>query len=156
MKRRDRSWKEFPEVAEHGFEESSLELGVEKRGSDAVFAKAGLVYSIHSQHVHGDGAFILPISLQLHHTKDALLEEYSVALQVYGLSSADLCELARNSVLQSGFEHPFKIHFLGRNYTKPGPAGNDIHLTNVPNQRLLFRHEALEGELDLVRRMATV
>ena len=92
--------------------------------------------------------------LQLHHTKDALLEEYSVALQVYGLSSADLCELARNSVLQSGFEHPFKVHFLGRDYTKPGPAGNNIHLTNVPNQRLLFRYEALMGELELLKEMA--
>jgi AMP deaminase len=35
--------------------------------------------------------------LQLHHTKDALLEEYSVALQVYGFTSCDLCELSRNS-----------------------------------------------------------
>ena len=54
--------------------------------------------------------------LQLHFTKDALLEEYSVARQVYALSNCDVCELARNSVLQSGFEHPFKRHFIGKNY----------------------------------------
>ena len=91
--------------------------------------------------------------LQLHHTKDALLEEYSVALQVYGLTSCDLCELARNSVLQSGFEHPFKVHFLGENYMKVGPRGNDIHLTNVPNIRLTYRHEILTSEKSLVRGM---
>ena len=91
--------------------------------------------------------------LQLHHTKDALLEEYSVALQVYGLTSCDLCELARNSVLQSGFEHPFKVHFAGENYMKEGPAGNAIHLTNVPNIRLTYRHEILTSEKNLVAEM---
>ena len=25
------------------------------------------------------------------------------------MSTADVCEIARNSVLQSGFEHPFKV-----------------------------------------------
>ena len=88
--------------------------------------------------------------LQLHHTKDALLEEYSVALQVYGLRKADLCELARNSVLQSGFEHPFSP-FSSDCQCPLGPAGNNIHLTNVPNQRLLFRY-GLVGELELLRR----
>lgn len=32
------------------------------------------------------------------------MEEYSIAAQVWKLSSCDMCELARNSVLQSGFE----------------------------------------------------
>jgi AMP deaminase len=39
----------------------------------------------------------------LHYTKDPLLEEYSVASQVWKLNSIDQCEIARNSVLQSGF-----------------------------------------------------
>ena len=82
-----------------------------------------------------------------------MLEEYSVALQVYGLTSCDLCELARNSVLQSGFEHPFKVHFAGENYMKEGPAGNAIHLTNVPNIRLTYRHEILTSEKNLVAEM---
>lgn len=33
------------------------------------------------------------------------MEEYSIAAQVWQLSNCDRCELARNSVLQSGFPH---------------------------------------------------
>jgi len=36
------------------------------------------------------------------------MEEYSIAAQVWKLSSVDMCELARNSVLMSGFSH--KVH----------------------------------------------
>jgi len=89
--------------------------------------------------------------LMLAMTKEPLLEEYAVASQVYKLSSADLCEVARNSVLQSGFEYPFKAHFLGANFAEPGPDGNDIHFTNVPYIRTQFRLEALRGELELLR-----
>ena len=32
------------------------------------------------------------------------MEEYSIAAQVWKLSQTDMCELARNSVLMSGFE----------------------------------------------------
>jgi len=31
------------------------------------------------------------------------MEEYSIAAQVWKLSSADMCELAHNSVIMSGF-----------------------------------------------------
>ena len=89
--------------------------------------------------------------LQLHFTKDALLEEYSVARQVYGLSNCDVCELARNSVLQSGFEHPFKRHFLGKNYKKDGISGNDMTMTNVPDIRVVYRHETLQEEWNLLK-----
>ncbi|ETV96870.1 AMP deaminase [Aphanomyces invadans] len=85
--------------------------------------------------------------LMLHYTKDPLLEEYSVAAQVWKLSGTDICEIARNSVLQSGFEHPFKQHFLGKKYYLPGAAGNDIRMSNVPNIRLDYRHETLTSEL---------
>lgn len=37
------------------------------------------------------------------------MEEYSIATQVWKLSSCDMCELARNSVLMSGFSQ--KVHF---------------------------------------------
>ena len=33
------------------------------------------------------------------------MEEYSIAAQVWKLSSVDMCELARNSVIMSGFPH---------------------------------------------------
>ena len=36
------------------------------------------------------------------------MEEYSIAAQIFKLSSSDLCELARNSVLMSGFSHDVK------------------------------------------------
>ena len=37
--------------------------------------------------------------LMLHYTKDALVEEYSVATQVWKLSSIDQCEIARNRLV---------------------------------------------------------
>lgn len=36
------------------------------------------------------------------------MEEYSIAAQVWKLSSCDMCELARNSVIMSGFPHKVK------------------------------------------------
>ena len=125
--------------------------------------------------------------LQLHYTKEPIVEEYCVAAQVrsvlvcatprthspraqvWKLNSCDLCELARNSVLQSGFEYPFKAHFLGTTQTYAclrlalppknatpicagekhylhGTAGNDGSVTNVPNIRIHFRQE-LHGEV---------
>lgn len=85
--------------------------------------------------------------LMLHYTKDPLLEEYSVAAQVWKLSAADQCEIARNSVLQSGWEDKFKRHFLGKDYC-------DIHMTNVPEIRLRFRQETLEGEVGQIEKFA--
>jgi AMP deaminase len=80
--------------------------------------------------------------LQIHLTKEPLVEEYSIAasvrslslfvclyafyqyttdnayildilhLQVWKLSSCDLCEIARNSVYQSGFSHALKVRLF--------------------------------------------
>ncbi|XP_014293002.1 AMP deaminase 2 [Halyomorpha halys] len=85
--------------------------------------------------------------LQFHFTKEPLMEEYSIAAQVWKLSSCDMSELARNSVLMSGFPHRSKQYWLGPNYTKEGVAGNDITRTNVPDIRVAFRHETLVDEL---------
>ncbi|XP_066262806.1 AMP deaminase 2 isoform X4 [Euwallacea similis] len=84
--------------------------------------------------------------LQFHFTKEPLMEEYSIAAQVWKLSSCDMCELARNSVLMSGFPHKSKQYWLGPNYTKEGVAGNDIARTNVPDIRVAFRYETLIDE----------
>ena len=81
--------------------------------------------------------------LMLHYTKDALIEEYSIAGQVWKLSNTDQCELARNSVLQCGWSAQLKTHFLGKEYS-------DIRETNVPHVRLLFRKETLQHELALL------
>jgi AMP deaminase len=75
------------------------------------------------------------------------MEEYSIAAQVWKLSSSDMCELARNSVLQSGFPHETKLHWLGPNYMEEGTQGNDITRTNVPDIRVAFRHETMITEL---------
>ncbi|XP_067641734.1 AMP deaminase 2 isoform X2 [Eurosta solidaginis] len=85
--------------------------------------------------------------LQFHFTKEPLMEEYSIAAQVWKLSSCDMCELARNSVTMSGFPHKVKQHWLGPNYTREGVAGNDITRTNVPDIRVAYRSETLLDEL---------
>ncbi|XP_059609601.1 AMP deaminase 2 isoform X2 [Phlebotomus argentipes] len=86
--------------------------------------------------------------LQFHFTKEPLMEEYSIATQVWKLSSCDMSELARNSVFMSGFPHKMKQHWLGPNYTQEGVAGNDVTRTNVPDIRVAFRHETLSDELN--------
>eukprot|EP00090_Calanus_glacialis_P041983 TRINITY_DN7461_c0_g1_i1.p1 TRINITY_DN7461_c0_g1~~TRINITY_DN7461_c0_g1_i1.p1 ORF type:complete len:754 (-),score=227.80 TRINITY_DN7461_c0_g1_i1:226-2487(-) len=88
--------------------------------------------------------------LQFHFTKEPLMEEYSIAAQIWKLSSCDLCELARNSVITSGFSHHVKQHWLGTNYTLEGVAGNEVSRTNVPNIRVAYRYETLMDELSNV------
>lgn len=106
------------------------------------------------------------------------MEEYSIATQVWKLSSCDMCELARNSVLMSGFSHKVppppnrgpsrrlhvppplhpsaslcpqvKSYWLGPHYLKEGPEGNDIRRTNVPDIRVGYRFETLCQELTLI------
>ena len=53
--------------------------------------------------------------------------------------SCDLSEVARNSVLQSGFPHSAKQHWLGPEYFRPGVAGNCVKRTNIPNIRVAYR-----------------
>ncbi|KAJ8478791.1 hypothetical protein OPV22_022518 [Ensete ventricosum] len=88
--------------------------------------------------------------LQIHLTKEPLVEEYSIAASVWKLSSCDLCEIARNSVLQSGFSHALKSHWIGKSYYKRGPEGNEIHKTNVPHIRVEFRNMIWKEEMQLV------
>ncbi|KAI7743857.1 hypothetical protein M8C21_025917 [Ambrosia artemisiifolia] len=88
--------------------------------------------------------------LQIHLTKEPLVEEYSIAASVWKLSACDLCEIARNSVYQSGFSHVLKSHWIGPEYYKRGPDGNDIHKTNVPHIRLEFRDMIWREEMQQV------
>ncbi|KAG9117267.1 AMP deaminase [Ceratobasidium sp. 392] len=88
--------------------------------------------------------------LQFHFTKEPLLEEYSVAAHIYKFGQSGLAELARNSVIQSGFEMEVKRHWIGQKWYLPGAAGNDINKTNVPDKRLAFRHNTLMEELTLI------
>ncbi|CAK7343874.1 unnamed protein product [Dovyalis caffra] len=88
--------------------------------------------------------------LQIHLTKEPLVEEYSIAASVWKLSACDLCEIARNSVYQSGFSHALKSHWIGKEYYKRGPDGNDIHKTNVPHIRVEFRDAIWREEMQQV------
>lgn len=88
--------------------------------------------------------------LQIHLTKEPLVEEYSIAASVWRLSSCDLCEIARNSVYQSGFSHALKSHWIGKEYYKRGPDGNDIQRTNVPHIRVEFRETIWREEMQKV------
>ena len=75
-----------------------------------------------------------------------------VLSQFYKLSSVDHCELARNSVLQSGFEHSVKQHWLGSKYAE---GVNDITRSNVPPTRIEFRRDTLQEELRLIKTLET-
>ncbi|XP_065117582.1 AMP deaminase 3 isoform X1 [Paramisgurnus dabryanus] len=88
--------------------------------------------------------------MQFHYTKEALMEEYAIAAQLWKLSTCDVCEIARNSVLQSGHSHEEKKHFIGVNYLKDGPEGNDIRRTNVAQIRMAYRYETLCNELSFL------
>eukprot|EP01041_Mallomonas_annulata_P004419 gene4419-8800_t len=92
--------------------------------------------------------FYQGLNVSLSTGKDPLVEEYSIAAQVWKLSSTDMCEIARNSVLQSGWEAVYKRHFLGDDYC-------DIAETNVPEIRLRYRQETLDGETAYLEMGAT-
>ena len=87
--------------------------------------------------------------LQFAFTKEPLIEEYSVAAQICKFSAVDMCELAKNSVEQSGFELILKQRWLGANCGLPGVAGNNVAKSNVPDIREEYRQETLLGELSL-------
>jgi AMP deaminase len=90
--------------------------------------------------------------LQFAFTKEPLIEEYAVAAQIYKLSPVDMCELAKNSVLQSGYELCIKRSWLGPNCHKSGKNGNTMVKTNVPDRREEFRHMTLTEERDMLHK----
>lgn len=88
--------------------------------------------------------------LQFHFTKDPLMEEYSVVTQVWKFSSADQCELAWNSVMQSNFPDELKKEWIGINYKKEGIEANDVEKTNIPMLRFRFRYFMWLTESNLI------
>ncbi|KAH9736634.1 AMP deaminase [Citrus sinensis] len=68
--------------------------------------------------------------LQIHLTKEPLVEEYSIAASVWKLSACDLCEIARNSVYQSGCEE----------HTLPTPH-SPSNSTKKVKKRLVAKHK---------------
>lgn len=88
--------------------------------------------------------------LQIHLTREPLVEEYSVAAQVWKLSGTDLSEVARNSVLHSGFPFRVKMHWVHDKFWLAGPDGNNIQKTNVPALRMCFRRDCHVDEMRLI------
>jgi AMP deaminase len=91
--------------------------------------------------------------LLFHMSNDALLEEYSVARASFDLSMTDISEIARNSVLQSGFEDELKKEWLGDEYQR-GITFCDERKTHVPLIRAKFRAEHLAIEHMMVHLIA--
>ncbi|KAL0234637.1 hypothetical protein PCE1_001673 [Barthelona sp. PCE] len=89
--------------------------------------------------------------LKHHFTEEPLMEEFSIAGQYWKLSSTDLCEIARNSCLNSGFDHESKVSWLGEQYTNQNAIeANEVRKTNVPDVRILFRESLLQTEKQLL------
>ncbi|KAI1489037.1 AMP deaminase [Biscogniauxia mediterranea] len=90
--------------------------------------------------------------LQFAFTKEPLIEEYAVAAQIYKLSPVDMCELAKNSVKQSGYEYSIKQQWLGDRFNLPGKEGNKMVKTNVPDRREEFRYHTWVEEHRMISR----
>lgn len=76
--------------------------------------------------------------LQFHTTREALVEEYTIARQLWRLSSTDLSEIARNSVMQSGLSYDAKLKLLGPRFLHIDDY-NDPKYTNIPQCRIRHR-----------------
>lgn len=92
--------------------------------------------------------------LTVHHTQEPLIEEYSVASKVWKLTPTDMCEIARSSVLQSGFSHEFKQRALGKQYFLSSERGNDNKVTHLSDVRLAYRYETYHQEVDLLQSLS--
>ncbi|KAI0450145.1 hypothetical protein F5B21DRAFT_492189 [Xylaria acuta] len=90
--------------------------------------------------------------LQFAFTREPLMEEYAVAAQIWKLSPVDMCELAKNSVKQSGYEYSIKQSWLGENFNLPGAEGNKMIKTNIPDRREEYRHQTWVEEHRMVSR----
>ncbi|KRX01195.1 hypothetical protein PPERSA_03699 [Pseudocohnilembus persalinus] len=78
--------------------------------------------------------------LILHLTSEPLVEEYAIASQIWNLSSVDICEIARNSVVQSSLPEPIKQFWAGQYRTFSSKANNYQH-SNLPQSRYMYRLE---------------
>ncbi|TPP44736.1 Adenosine/AMP deaminase family protein [Leishmania donovani] len=85
--------------------------------------------------------------MMFHQTQEPLIEEYSIAARVWGLSANDLCEIARNSVLQCGFDNNFKCNAIGDRWFLSSSLGNDSLRTHLSDIRVAFRFETYHTEL---------
>lgn len=81
--------------------------------------------------------------LLLHMTEEPLMEEYATASQMWKLSPTDLCEIARNSVIISGFDVADKEEWIGKSFW------SNLNSDYISPIRLSFRRDVLEDERKL-------
>eukprot|EP01063_Lacrimia_lanifica_P032145 TRINITY_DN5441_c0_g1_i3.p1 TRINITY_DN5441_c0_g1~~TRINITY_DN5441_c0_g1_i3.p1 ORF type:complete len:1170 (+),score=431.91 TRINITY_DN5441_c0_g1_i3:179-3688(+) len=86
--------------------------------------------------------------LQFHYTQEPLIEEYSIASKVWKFCANDMCEIARNSVRQSGFDAAKKASLIGHNYLLCSSLGNDAKRTHLSHIRVAYRYEVYHAEID--------
>ena len=67
------------------------------------------------------------------------------------MGAVDLCEIWRNSVLQSWFPIELQMEWFGAAESKDLWDTNDVDYTNVPNLRFKFRRTAHKEEWSLIR-----
>ena len=92
--------------------------------------------------------------LMFHQTQEPLIEEYSIAAKVWGFSPNDMCEIARNSVLQSGFDSDWKMESIGNHYYMSSSLGNDPIKTHLSDIRVAFRFETYHTEVAYLESVA--
>eukprot|EP00760_Papus_ankaliazontas_P001893 PhM_4_TR10722/c0_g1_i1/m.13102/K01490/AMPD; AMP deaminase len=85
--------------------------------------------------------------LFFHHTQEPLIEEYSIAAKVWKLGPNDLCEIARTSVLMSGFSHEWKSNRLGELFYLSSERGNCEALSHLSDVRVAYRFDQYHDEM---------
>ncbi|KAK3355952.1 hypothetical protein B0H65DRAFT_417687 [Neurospora tetraspora] len=139
-------------VLQYVFYLESIGIAMSPLSNNALF----LAYERNPMHQYFKRGLNVSLStddpLQFAFTKEPLIEEYAVAAQIYKLSPVDMCELAKNSVMQSGYEYSIKEQWLGKNFHLPGAQGNNMVKTNVPDRRVEFRYRTLLEERGMVER----
>ena len=88
--------------------------------------------------------------LYFHFTREPLVEEYSIAAKLWKFELNDLSEIARNSVLQSGFPAAWKENALGPRYQLRSTLGNDVRRSRVSDIRVAYRYEVYHTELNFL------
>uniref|UniRef100_A0A7S4KED6 AMP deaminase n=1 Tax=Paramoeba aestuarina TaxID=180227 RepID=A0A7S4KED6_9EUKA len=93
--------------------------------------------------------------LVFHHTSEPLIEEYAMASKIYHLTSTDTCEIAKHSVLTSGFSDSLKRQWLGDGFFIRSSLGNDVTKSHVPDTRCAFRFETYHDEIRYLNGLST-
>ncbi|KAG5470247.1 hypothetical protein LSCM4_02941 [Leishmania orientalis] len=88
--------------------------------------------------------------LYFHFTREPLVEEYSIAAKLWKFEPNDMSEIARNSVLQSGFSAAWKENALGPRYQLRSTLGNDVRRSRVSDIRVAYRYEVYHTELNFL------